>query len=375
MFRAEEYQRYNRHLIMPEVGLAGQAKLQQAKVLVVGAGGLGCPVLQYLAAAGVGNLGIVDGDKIDISNLQRQILYTTAELGQSKARVAQTKIQALNPHVYSQAFDTHLTRDNALKIIADYDLVVDCTDNFPTRYLINDACVILQKTLIFGAIYKFEGQVSVFNFPLSEQERSATYRCLFPKMPNAAEVPNCAEAGVIGVLPGIIGTLQANEVIKIIVGLGEPLANQIWLLDALTLQSRKIKFKRIPEQANISQLTDYQEVCITSPNKNPIKSISPQTLQSELTTGKDWQIIDVREDYEFEICHLPQAQLIPLGQIRHHIAQIATHQPVVVYCHHGMRSAKAIQELQKIYPFNNLYNLAGGIHAWATEVDIEMMTY
>jgi sulfur-carrier protein adenylyltransferase/sulfurtransferase len=375
MLQAEESQRYNRHLILPEVGLVGQTKLKQAKVLVVGAGGLGCPVLQYLAAAGVGNIGMVDGDTIDLTNLQRQILYSTPEIGQSKASVAHRKLQALNPTINLVAYPSHLTKENALEIIEKYDIVVDCTDNFPTRYLINDACVILQKTLVFGAIYKFEGQVSVFNLPLSNEERSATYRCLFPQMPSNEEVPNCAEAGVIGVLPGIIGTLQANEVIKIVVGIGEPLANQIWMLDALTLQTRKIKFKRVPERANISQLTYYQEVCEVKPNSNEVQEISPLALKQALDAGKNWQIIDVREDYEFEICQIPTAQLMPLNEIDKFISQISLDKPVAVYCHHGMRSAFAIRRLQQKYSYTNLYNLKGGIHAWAMEVDNEMEVY
>jgi sulfur-carrier protein adenylyltransferase/sulfurtransferase len=375
MLQAEERQRYNRHLILPEVGPAGQAKLKQAKVLVVGAGGLGCPVLQYLAAAGVGTIGIVDGDSIDLTNLQRQIVYTTAEVGQSKAWVAQSKLKALNPTIQLVSYSEHLTKENALKIIEQYELVVDCTDNFPTRYLINDACVILQKTLVFGAIYKFEGQVSVFNLPIGNQERSATYRCLFPQMPSNEEAPNCAEAGVLGVLPGIIGTLQANEVLKIIIGIGEPLANQLWLLDALTLQTRKIKFKRVPERANISQLTDYQEVCEAKPNLNTLPEISPLALQQALNAGKTWQIIDVREEYEFEICQIPAAQLMPLSQIDKFISQIDLDKPVVVYCHHGARSASAIRHLQQKYAYSNLYNLKGGIHAWAMEVDNAMEVY
>lgn len=374
MLTNTELQRYNRHIILSKVGLAGQERLKGASVLVVGAGGLGCPVLQYLAATGVGKIGIVDFDTVALSNLQRQILYTSEDIGKSKAEVAQKRLQLMNPEIEVFAHLVSINTSNILDLLTDYQIIVDCTDNFPTRYLLNDACVLLDKPLVFGAIFKFEGQVSIFNLKDKKGEKGATYRCLFPKMPQAGEIPNCAEAGVIGILPGIIGTLQANEVIKLILGIGEPLRNKILLFDALTLQSQIIKFKRIEAQANIQALGNYKEVC-ESTKSNQMKTISVQVLKDLLDNNASLQLIDVREDYEFEICHLENAQLMPLGEIESLAYQIDDSKQVIVYCHHGMRSASAIRLLENKFAFQNLYNLEGGIHAWAEEIDKEMEQY
>jgi adenylyltransferase/sulfurtransferase len=375
MLQAEELQRYSRHLSLAEIGQIGQEKIKKASVLVVGAGGLGCPVLQYLTAAGVGKIGIVDADKVDITNLQRQILYGHADIGQPKALVAREKLQKLNNWIDFEVFDTRLHKENALAILVDYQIVVDCTDNFATRYLINDACVILDKPLVFGAIFKFEGQVSVFNLKNAAGEAGATYRCLFPNLPKADEVPNCAEAGVLGVLPGIIGTLQANEVLKIILGIGEALRNRLLLVDALTLQTRVLKIKRSESQAQVSQLIDYEEVCNAKPTNNALKSIAASVLKSQLDAGIQWQIVDVREEYEYEICHLEGAHLFPMGEILKYATQIDCQKPVAVYCHHGMRSLLTIKMLEKEFGFQNLYNLSGGIDAWAREVETDMAVY
>jgi sulfur-carrier protein adenylyltransferase/sulfurtransferase len=374
MLNNSELQRYNRHIILSEVGKAGQIRLKEASVLVIGAGGLGCPVLQYLTATGIGKIGIVDFDTVALSNLQRQILYTSEDIGKSKAEVAQKKLQLMNPEIEVFAHLVSVNTSNVLNLLTDYQIIVDCTDNFPTRYLLNDACVILDKPLVFGAIFKFEGQVSIFNLKDKAGERGATYRCLFPKMPQAGEVPNCAEAGVIGIWPGIIGTLQANEVIKLILGIGEPLRNKILLFDALTLQTQIIKFKRIEEQANITALGNYEEVC--EPIKiNKMKTISVQALKDLMDNNASVQLIDVREDDEFEICHIENAQLMPLSEIEGFAQKIDDSKQVIVYCHHGMRSASAINLLEKKFAFQNLYNLEGGIHAWAEEIDEEMEQY
>jgi sulfur-carrier protein adenylyltransferase/sulfurtransferase len=375
MLSTEESQRYHRHLIMPEVGLVGQNRLKEAKVLVVGAGGLGCPVLQYLASAGVGKIGIVDFDKVDISNLQRQILYGKADIGKLKTETARNQLLALNSLIDIQLYSEGFHAGNALQIAQEYDLIVDGSDNFATRYLVNDTCVILDKPWVFGAIFKFEGQVSVFNLKNEQGERSATYRCLFPNPPQEHEIPNCAQAGVIGVLPGIIGTMMANEALKIILQIGQPLRNRLLLWDALSLQNRILNIKRIEQRTQIKELGWYENVCKPDKSSEEMNEISVLELKKKLDRYEDWQIIDVREEYEYEICHLTQAELMPMGDIDDYIDQIARFKPVAVYCHHGVRSKYVIEHLMYEYNFTNLYNLQGGIHAWAVEIDETMPTY
>ncbi|WP_165699358.1 molybdopterin-synthase adenylyltransferase MoeB [Hymenobacter jejuensis] len=364
-----EQQRYRRHLQLPEIGETGQLALQAARVLVVGAGGLGCPVLQYLAAAGVGTLGIADADHVEISNLQRQILYGAADVGRSKAEAAAEVVHRLNPLVRHEAYPYRVDRATVRELVAKYDVVVDGTDNFPTRYLLNDACVSLGKPLISGAIYKFEGQVSVFNY-----QGGPTYRCLFPQPPSAAEAPNCDATGVLGVLPGIIGCAQATETLKVILNLGEVLSGRLWVFDALTFQTRALRFPRHPERALVNLDTadqaDYAELC------QPVfAAITARELQAQLASATPPFLLDVREADEYALVHLAGATLVPLQKLAEMAARLPRHHPVVVYCHHGGRSAKAIQLLHSTLGFNNLTNLTGGIHAWATEVDPTMPQY
>lgn len=371
MLTPSEQRRYNRHLILPEIGITGQEKLKAARVLVVGAGGLGCPVLQYLTAAGVGTIGIADFDVVSVSNLQRQILYGTADVGQPKAEVARQRLSQLNPYVDFKVHRERLGPQNIWEILPRYDLVVDGTDNFPTRYLLNDACVLEDKPLVSGAIFKFEGQVSVFNY-----RGGPTYRCLFPAPPSPGEVPNCSQVGVIGVLPGIIGSLQANEVIKIITQTGEVLAGKLLLLDTLTLQSRTLKFKRKDTYTNLELLEDYGAFCGEAPTaEQATDRISASDLKDRLAQpGPLPLLLDVREPHEYAICHLPYSKLIPLGSLRERLQEIEQEKQVVVYCHHGGRSAAAIRLLQE-QGFSNLRNLEGGIDAWAATVDPDMDRY
>ena len=365
----KELVRYNRHIILPEIGLEGQEKLKKAKVLVIGAGGLGCPVLLYLSAAGVGTLGILDFDEVSESNLHRQILYTSADVGQSKAAVAAQKLKAQNPFTNFVVHNVRLSTENALSIFEQYDIVVDGSDNFPTRYLVNDACVITNKVLVFGSIFKFDGQVSVFNY-----QGGPTYRCLFPDPPSADEVPNCAQVGVLGVLPGLIGTMQANETIKIITGAGQVLSGKLFYFDAMNMSSQTLSFER-SNAADVKELIDYEDFCGAKVEPTfELKSMSVDELKDLLET-ETIQLIDVREEFEYGICHLENAKLIPLGEIGNHVSRIERDVKTVVYCHHGMRSASAIAQLQIDYGFSNLYNLEGGIDEWAMEIDQSMDRY
>lgn len=363
MLTADEKHRYRRHLQLPEIGEAGQLRLRQARVLVVGAGGLGCPVLQYLAAAGVGTLGIVDSDKVELSNLQRQILYGPDDLGLRKAEVAARALHRLNPLVITEVHAHRATLGNVRELVSRYDVVVDGSDNFPTRYLLSDACVSLGKPLVSGAIYKFEGQVSVFNY-----QGGPTYRCLFPQAPSAAEAPNCEATGVLGVLPGLVGTAQATETLKVILGLGEVLSGRLWLLDALTFETRTLRFKRRPEQAAINLDTanqaDYADLCGAG-----ISSISVPDLMEQLHSAHPPFLLDVREPEEYAAGHLPGATLLPLSALDRGAAAVPRHHPVVVYCRSGARSARAIERLQAEYGLANLQNLEGGILAWKEAVD------
>ncbi|KAB7731375.1 molybdopterin-synthase adenylyltransferase MoeB [Rudanella paleaurantiibacter] len=370
MLLPAEYKRYQKHLNLPEVGVEGQLKLKNASVLVVGAGGLGCPVLLYLTAAGVGTIGVVDPDVVDISNLQRQVLYTTNEVGKPKAKAAVAHLQKLNPEVTFDTYSLAFESDNARAIAEGYDIVVDCTDNFKTRYLINDVCVTLGKPFVYGAIHRFEGQVAVLN-----HQGGPTYRCLFPEFPNEMEIPNCNDTGVLGVLPGVIGTYQATEVIKMLTGLGEPLSNHLLMVDLLAMSFQKIRVKRRADAETLAQAGLSSGYKPAKSAANGPQKIAPQELANRLAAGEDIFLLDVRERPEFDICHLEGAVLIPVGIIPNNGKRIPTDKPVVVYCHHGIRSANVANYLHTQFGLTNLYNLDGGIHAWAREVEPEMEVY
>ena len=370
-----ELERYSRHLIIPEFNIAGQQKLKKASVLVIGSGGLGSPLLLYLAAAGVGHLGIVDFDVVDESNLQRQVLFTVEDLGKPKVEVARKRLLALNPHINIQVYKQAFTAENAFKISEGYDIIADGTDNFPTRYLTNDLCVLTGKTNVYASIFRYEGQVSVFNHLEESGERGPNYRDLYPKPPPPGLVPSCAEGGVLGVLPGIIGSLQANEVIKIITGVGTPLSARLFLFDAASFTTRTLKIRKRPD-VKIESLIDYNQFCgVVSPKQEKsIKEISVKELKSWMDSKKDFQLVDVRKTFEAEIASLG-GDLIPLGQILDYQAQISLSKPVVFYCRSGMRSAQAITSLQENGKFDNLINLKGGILAWADEIDPHTVKY
>jgi molybdopterin/thiamine biosynthesis adenylyltransferase/rhodanese-related sulfurtransferase len=379
-FSKEELARYNRHIIIPEFGLAAQQKLKAAKVLVVGSGGLGSPVLLYLAAAGIGTIGIVDFDVVDDSNLQRQVLFGVNEIGKPKVEAAKQRLQALNPHIEFVLYNTQLTSQNALDIIKDYDVVADGTDNFPTRYLVNDACVLLGKPNIYASIFQFEGQVSVFNYSNANGDLGPNYRDLYPTPPPPGLVPSCAEGGVLGVLPGIIGSLQALEVIKVITGVGEPLAGRFYIFDALSFESRTFNISRRDDNPlngknpTITQLIDYEQFCGVKAIETPVKEITPAALYELQVKGEPFQLIDVREPYEYDIVNIG-AELIPLASVAEQADKISKDQPVVVHCKMGGRSAKAIRELEEKFGFTNLYNLKGGIIAYIDEVQPELTKY
>ncbi len=368
-FTNAELSRYNRHVIIPGFGLEAQKKLKAAKVLVIGCGGLGSPVLLYLAAAGIGTIGIVDFDLVDDSNLQRQVLFGVDSIGQPKVEAACKRLEALNPYIQIIPYNTRLTSENAMDIIRDYDVVADGTDNFPTRYLVNDACILLGKPIVYASIHQFEGQVSVFNFKQANGETGPNYRDLYPSPPAPDLVQDCAEGGVLGVLPGIIGSVQALEVIKVITGLGETLSGRFYMFDALSFESRLLKIKPNPDNPltgknpNIKALIDYELFCGTKMAEPSIKEITPEELDMWRTNGEDVQIIDVREPKEYETANIG-AELIPLGSIIENAHKIARNKKVVVHCQTGGRSARAIRELQQKFGFNNLYNLKGGIIAY-----------
>ena len=378
-FNKEELERYSRHLIIPEFNIEGQRKLKSAKVLVVGSGGLGSPLLLYLTAAGVGTIGVVDFDVVDETNLQRQVLFSVEDVGAPKVSAAIKRLKGLNPHVKLIPHNTQLTSENALEIIKDYDLVADGTDNFPTRYLVNDACVILNKPNVYASIFRFEGQVSVFNYTDNDGNVGPHYRDLFPSPPPPGLVPSCAEGGVIGVLPGIVGTMQANEVIKVITGVGKPLAGRLFLFDALNFETRTLKIHKDPNGQPVETLIDYEIFCgLTTENSNgeesKVKEISVNQLEQWQNQNEDFQLIDVREPYEYEIANL-KGDLIPLAEIEAAVDKIASDKKVVVHCRSGARSAKAIRQLEAKYGFDNLYNLAGGILAYAEEIDTRLAKY
>ena len=385
VFSNEEYSRYSRHFILPEINVAGQEKMKKARVLVVGSGGLGSPVLLYLAAAGIGTIGIVDFDIIDKTNLQRQVLFSTFDEGKPKAVQAKERILQLNPHVNVRLHQVKIDSSNALNIIKDYDVVVDGTDNFPTRYLINDACVLSKKPNVFGSVFRFEGQLSVFNYQYDDGSFSPNYRDVFPEPPAPGEVPNCAEGGVLGVLPGIIGCFQANEVIKIVCGIGEVLAGKMLLLDTLTLLTRTIKIRKQPDNPisgdnpTIDALIDYEAFCnIQQPahiDKTPIEELDVYNLQKLLSSDMEQiRVIDVREPYEYEICNIG-GELFPLSTIDQVDLDFNEQEKVVVHCRTGVRSAKAIKSLRKKYKDVNFYNLKGGILDWIEKIDDSMAKY
>lgn len=361
MLTEKEKYRYSRHLLLDKVGEQGQEKLKAAKVLVIGAGGLGCPVLQYLTAAGVGTIGIIDFDKVDETNLQRQVLFSVSDVGMNKALAAKNRLEQLNPFVNFNIFQEKLTTSNALGLFNQYDIIVDGTDNFSTRYLANDACIKANKPLVYGAIYKFEGQVAVFNY-----NNGPSYRCLFPEAPEAGSVPNCSEIGVIGVLPGLIGTQQANEVIKLILDIGQPLSGKLAMFDALNGNQFTVDIKRNEEQIKIAQEIDfdsydYDYFCGIKQDEN-MKQISAQELK-DLIAKEDIQVIDVREPHETPKVEALNAINIPLQTVPHNMDKIAKDKKVVVHCQHGVRSMNAIDFLQQ-NGFDNLYNLTGGIVMW-----------
>lgn len=359
----KELARYSRHLLLDEVGQEGQEKLKVAKVLVIGAGGLGCPVLQYLAAAGVGNLGIIDFDDVEESNLQRQILFSTTDVGNNKALAAKNKLEALNPLINITAYPYKLTTKNALALFEQYDLIVDGTDNFSTRYLVNDACVITNKPLIYGAIHRFEGQVAVFNY-----QNGPSYRCLFPNPPKAGTVQNCSEIGVLGVLPGIIGTLQATEVLKIILGLGQPLSGKLLIYNALNYQqilfqvnTNETVINKTKQEANDFETMDYDLFCgIAAVDNTVIKEVSAEELFKKLQT-QSIQLVDVREAFEQPKLTKYPVVHIPIKNILKEALQLDKHKETVVFCQHGIRSQHAIELLQEHFGFQNLSNLKGGI--------------
>ena len=379
----EELARYSRHITIPEFGLEGQKKLKQAKVLVVGSGGLGSPLLLYLTAAGVGTIGIVDFDVVDDSNLQRQVLFDRKDVGRPKVEVAKERLSGLNPYITINTYNTQLTSENALEIIKDYDIVADGTDNFPTRYLVNDACVLLNKVNVYASIFQFEGQVSVFNYTDKAGNTGPNYRCLFPEPPPPGLVPNCAEGGVLGVLPGIIGSLQANEVIKVITGIGDPLVGRLFMFDALQFETRILKFKRDEnnplngKNPTITELIDYVQFCGLSNGEveeTEVKEISVLDLKTMFDKKADFQLIDVREPYEYDIVNL-KGELIPEKQIEQYAGKIARDKKVVVHCRTGVRSKRAILQLESQFNFDNLYNLKGGVLAYADEVDPSLTKY
>ncbi|MVM40894.1 molybdopterin-synthase adenylyltransferase MoeB [Spirosoma sp. HMF3257] len=370
-----EQQRYQKHLNLPEIGSAGQLRLKNARVLVVGAGGLGCPVLLYLTAAGVGTIGVIDPDVVDLSNLQRQVLYTTDEIGKPKAKIAVNHLNRLNSDITFDTYTMSLDISNARAIIEAYDIVVDCTDNFKVRYLVNDVCVTLGKPFVYGAIHRFEGQVAVLNADLGDGRWGPTYRCLFPEYPNEIEIPNCNDTGVLGVLPGVIGTYQANEVIKLITGIGQSLNEHLLIVDLLSMSQQKIKNKRRVDAMELAQQGLAKAGLRPTPGESGPQKMSVQELAERMAQGQDLFLLDVRERPEYDLCHLEGAILIPVGMIPNNRKRIPTDRPVVIYCHHGIRSANVAQYLYAQGGLTNLYNLDGGINAWARDIEPEMAIY
>ena len=381
-FSNDEIARYSRHLIMPEVTLEGQKKLKAASILCIGTGGLGSPIALYLAAAGVGRLGLVDGDVVDFSNLQRQILHGTKDVGRKKLNSARDRIRDVNPNVQVDLYDTYFKAENARAMVEPYDIVIDGTDNFPTRYLSNDICVFLKKPNIYGSIFRFDGQCTVFAPHLG----GPCYRCMFPEPPPPGMVPSCAEGGVLGVLPGIIGVMQAIEAVKLIVGIGEPLIGRMIQFDALKMKFREFKLRRDPkcpvcsENPTITDLVDYEQFCgipqakAAEEAEAPVPTITVKDLKAKLDRGESFKLIDVREQFEWDICRIPGATLIPLGQLPARLSELDSADEIVLQCKSGARSARALKLLQEA-GFGKLSNLEGGILAWAEQVDTSVPKY
>ena len=389
-FSNEEISRYSRHLIMPEVGMAGQRKLKAASVLLIGAGGLGSPLAMYLAAAGIGRIGLVDYDTVSYSNLQRQVIHGTKDVGRSKLESAKARITDINPFVKVDGYEVALTSDNALEIFEPYDVIVDGTDNFPTRYLTNDACVLLGKPNVYGSIFRFEGQASVFF-----AEKGPCYRCLFPEPPPPGLVPSCAEGGVLGVLPGTIGAIQATEAIKLILGDGEPLIGRLLLYDALSMSFDEVRLRKNPDcpvcsdNPTVTELIDYEQFCGMPAHDNSlytagmdekvlagVPQITPKELEARLAAGESLFMLDVREPHEWQISNLGHygAILIPQGQVMERMGELDTAQEIIVQCRTGARSAQIVALLQE-HGFSKLHNLDGGINRWAREVEPEIPVY
>jgi molybdopterin/thiamine biosynthesis adenylyltransferase/rhodanese-related sulfurtransferase len=374
----DEILRYSRHLIMPEVGMEGQLKLKAAKVLCIGAGGLGSPLALYLGAAGVGTLGLVDFDVVDYTNLQRQIIHRTEDVGRPKLDSAAEKLKAMNPFLNIKKFNTHLSSDNALDIFKEFDIIADGTDNFPTRYLTNDACVISGKPNVYASIFRFEGQASVFGMP-----DGPCYRCLYPEPPPPGLVPSCAEGGVLGILPGLLGVIQATEVIKLILGSGDPLVGRLLLVDALGMKFRELKLRKNPDcpvcgkNPTIKKLIDYQEFCGIRGEEAEAEvttsEMQVEELKQRLDRGDDLFILDVREPHEYQICNIG-GHLIPLGDLPRRVNELDTSKEIVAHCRSGVRSAKAANFLRQA-GFKKVHNLAGGILAWADRIDPSMPKY
>ena len=377
----DEILRYSRHLIMPEVGMEGQLKLKEAKVLMIGTGGLGAPLGLYLAAAGIGKIGIVDFDIVDMTNLQRQVIHGTADIGRPKLDSAADRMNDINPYVEIEKYNTRLSSENALDIIKDYDIVVDGTDNFPTRYLVNDACILLGKPNAYGSIFRFEGQATVFGY-----QDGPCYRCLYPEPPPPGLVPSCAEGGVLGILPALVGSIQATETVKIILGKGETLSGRLVLYDALNMKFRELKLRKNPDcplcgdHRTIHALIDYEQFC-GIPQQAPEPEtglneweIDPRGLKARLDRNEPVFILDVREPHEYQICSLPNSVLIPLGDLPKRVAELNTADDIVVHCRSGVRSAKAVDFLRTA-GFSKLKNLTGGILAWSDDVDPTVPKY
>lgn len=376
---SDERARYSRHLIMPEVTLAGQRRIKAARILCIGAGGLGSPSALYLAAAGVGTLGLVDADRVELSNLQRQLLHGTGDVGRSKLESARDRIRDVNPHVDVQTYETRFTAENATEIVRDYDIVIDGSDNFPTRYLSSDVCVFARKPNIYGSVFRFDGQASVFAPHLG----GPCYRCLFPEPPTAGTVPNCAEAGVLGVLPGVVGMLQAIEAIKLIIGFGDSLLGRLLHFDAGKMKFREFKLRRDPEcpvcgeHPTITAPIDYEQFCGTTtpqPAEDDLDEIDVHELQRRFETGEAFHLIDVREPHEYEIARIDGAKLIPLRQLSAHVSELPRDKDIIVHCHSGVRSAHAVHLLREA-GLTRAKNLAGGIDAWSVEIDPSVERY
>ena len=377
----DEILRYSRHLIVPEVGMEGQLKLKAAKVLLVGTGGLGAPLGLYLAAAGIGRIGLVDFDVVDFTNLQRQVIHFTKDVGRNKIDSAAEKMTAINPNVEIVKHEVALSSENAMEILKDYDLVVDGTDNFPTRYLVNDACVLLGKPNVYGSIFRFEGQATVFAY-----EGGPCYRCLYPEPPPPGLVPSCAEGGVLGILPGTIGLIQATEAVKLILGIGEPLVGRLLLFDALGMRFRELKLRKNPEcpicgdHRTITKLIDYHQFCGVpqQPPKQETKvtegEIEVTEVKEKLDRGDNFVLIDVREPHEYQICNIPAAKLIPLGEVGKRLDELDPEADIVIHCKSGMRSARACGIL-KAAGFKHVRNMKGGILAWSDQVDRSVPKY